>query len=105
MKNQERPTGQAAQPADETEVVKTDIELAADTETQTERAEAGVGVETKHARRQAKRKLGEAVLATEQESKETPAAVESAEPAILSALTAGRVGAQPGALPRERAAL
>lgn len=79
MKNQERPTVQAAQPADETEVVKTDTELAADTETQTERAEAGVGVETKHARRQAKRKLGEAVLATEQGSKETPAAVESAE--------------------------
>ena len=79
MKNQERPTVRAAQPADETEVTKTDVELAADTETQTERTEAGVGTETKRAKRQAKRKLGEAILATEQASEETPAAAEPAE--------------------------
>lgn len=88
MKNQERPTVQAAQPADETEVVKTDAELTAGTETQTERAEAGVGTETKRAKRQAKRKLGEAVLATEQRSEETPAAMEPTEQMATEAATA-----------------
>lgn len=88
MKNQERPTVQAAQPADETGAIKTDAELITDAETQMERAEPGVGAETKHARRQAKRKLGEAVLATEQGSKETPAAVESAEQLATEAATA-----------------
>lgn len=67
---------QAAQPADETGMIKTDVELTADAETQTERAEPGAGVETKRARRQAKRKLGEAVLAAEQGSEEAPAATE-----------------------------
>lgn len=79
MKNQERPTVQAAEPVDEAGVIKTDVELTADAETQTERAGAGVGVETKRAKRQAKRKLGEAVLAAEQGSEEGSAAVEPAE--------------------------
>ena len=65
MKNQERPTVQAAQPADETGVTKTDVELIADAETQMERAEPGVEAETKHTKRQAKQQLGEAVLAVE----------------------------------------
>lgn len=65
MKNQERPTVQAAQPADETGAIKTDVELIADAETQMERAEPGVGAETKRTKRQAKRQLGEAVLAVE----------------------------------------
>ena len=65
MKNQERPTVQAAQPADETGANKTDVELIADAETQMERAEPGVGAETKRTKRQAKRQLGEAVLAVE----------------------------------------
>ena len=65
MKNQERPTVQAAQPADETGAIKTDAELITDAETQMERAEPGVGAETKRTKRQAKRQLGEAVLAVE----------------------------------------
>lgn len=88
MKNQERPTVQAAQPADETGVIKTDIELTADAETQMERTEPGVGAETKHTKRQTKRQLGEAVLATEQGSKETPAAAEPMEQMATEAATA-----------------
>lgn len=76
MKNQERPTVRAEQLADETEVTKTDTELSAGTETQAERTEPGVGVETKRTRRQAKRELGEAVLAAERGSEERPAAAE-----------------------------
>lgn len=79
MKNQERPTVRAEQLADETEVTKTDTELSAETETQAERTEPGAGAETNRAQRQAKRKLGEAVLAAEQGSEEGSAAVEPAE--------------------------
>lgn len=88
MKNQERPTVPAAEPVDETGVIRTDAELNADAETQTERAGAGVGVETKRAKRQAKRKLGEAVLAAEQGSEEGSAAAQPAEQITAEAAAA-----------------